>query len=64
MSWKKSLAKVFLLAGLEIGALMGAPIRPEQIEEIMKLSQPAVIQVMRTDQGEPLADESDQAFFT
>lgn len=35
MSIKKWFAKAFLLAVLELGALTGVPIRPEEIEAVM-----------------------------
>ena len=35
MSLRKKLGKLLLLGMLELGALAGAPIRPEEIEKIM-----------------------------
>jgi hypothetical protein len=53
MSLRNCLGKVLLLSVLELGALCGAPIRPEQIEEIMKMSsQPAVTHVIRNEDGD------------
>ena len=37
MSLKKILGKVLLFGMLEVGALAGAPIRPEEIEKIMNV---------------------------
>ncbi len=35
MSLRKILRMVFVCCGLEVGALAGVPMRPEQIEELM-----------------------------
>ena len=35
MSLKKSLGKVLICLCLEIGALMGVPMRPDEIEQLM-----------------------------
>lgn len=47
------MGKVFILGVLEVGALCGVPIRPEQIEQVMKLSESAVVVVVSNDDGEP-----------
>jgi len=53
MSLKNCLGKVLLLSFLEVGALCGAPVRPEEIEEIMKMSsQPVVTYVVRNEDGD------------
>ncbi|MEA2336262.1 MAG: hypothetical protein QOE82_269 [Thermoanaerobaculia bacterium] len=53
MSLKKCLGKVLLLSVLEIGAVCGVPIRPDEIERIMKMSsEPAVTHVVRNDEGD------------
>ncbi|MCU1231201.1 MAG: hypothetical protein JWO97_4085 [Acidobacteria bacterium] len=52
MSLKKTLGKAMLLGCLEIGALCGVPVRPEEIEAVMKMSQPKVVQVVRNDEGD------------
>ena len=52
MSWKKILGKALILGCLEIGAMSGVPIRPEEIEELMKMSQPKVVHVVRNDEGD------------
>ena len=53
MSLKNCLGKILLLSVLEFGALCGAPIRPDEIEKIMKMSsQPAVTHVVRNEDGD------------
>ena len=53
MSLKNSLGKLLLLSFLEVGALCGAPIRPDEIEKIMKMSSESTITcVVRNDEGE------------
>jgi hypothetical protein len=52
MSLKKSLGKVAICLFLEVGAMCGVPIRPEEIEELMKMNQPKIVQVVRNDDGE------------
>ena len=52
MSLKKRLGKVALCLFLEAGALCGLPIRPEEIEELMKMNQPKIVQVVRDEDGE------------
>lgn len=37
MSWKRSLARIFIFAFLEIGVLAGVPMTPEQIEKLMNV---------------------------
>jgi hypothetical protein len=37
MFLRKTLAKVLVLATLEVGALMGVPMRPEEIESLMNV---------------------------
>ncbi len=37
MSYRKTLAKVFIFAMLQFGALAGVPMTPEQIEKLMNL---------------------------
>ena len=53
MKFRSILGKAFILGVLEIGGLCGAPITPEQIEQVMKLSESAVVHVVRNDEGEP-----------
>ena len=52
MSLRKTLGKALIFGCLEIGAICGVPIRPEEIEALMKMSQPKVVQVVRNDEGE------------
>jgi hypothetical protein len=49
VSLTKVLGKVLLLGVIEIGILTGGRIPREQIEEIMKLSQPKMTHVVRND---------------
>ena len=37
MSLKKSLAKLFVLAVLNLGALAGVPMRPDEIEKLLNV---------------------------
>ncbi len=53
MKLRSMLGKVFILGVLEVGALCGVPIRPEQIEQVMKLSESAIVVVVRNDDLEP-----------
>jgi len=56
MSLKNRLGKLLLLSALEVGALCGAPIRPEDIEKILKMSSETVVTcAVRNEQedGEP-----------
>jgi hypothetical protein len=60
MARKRWLATVFTYLMLEVGALMGAPVRPEQIEEITRLlSQTVVSEVVERDAGGDPPDPSD-----
>ena len=46
MSWRKKLGKLMLLGMLEVGALAGAPIRPEEIEKLMNvMNQTRIVRV-------------------
>ena len=59
MSARHRLRTLFFCAFLELGALMGMPMRPEQISELMHaLNQPKLAQTIpdRTDDGD--ADET------
>ncbi|HEY0593817.1 MAG TPA: hypothetical protein VGF40_18740 [Thermoanaerobaculia bacterium] len=54
MSLKTRLAKIFVYAVLELGALCGVPMRPDQIEKIMRLMDRAVVtDVLRNEDDEP-----------
>jgi hypothetical protein len=60
MACKRWLATVFTYLMLEAGALLGAPVRPEQIEEITRLlSKTLVTEVVRRDAGGDPPDPSD-----
>ncbi|MBK5259645.1 MAG: hypothetical protein JJE51_08625 [Thermoanaerobaculia bacterium] len=37
MSWKRTLARILIYAFLQIGALAGIPMTPEQIEKLMNV---------------------------
>jgi hypothetical protein len=52
VSLKKVLGKTLVYVVLEIGALCGVPMRPDEIEKIMKMSEPRVTQVVRSDEGD------------
>lgn len=54
MSLKTRLAKIFVYAVLEVGALCGVPMAPDQIERIMKLMDRAVVtDVLKNEDDEP-----------
>ncbi|MGN6185676.1 MAG: hypothetical protein ACTHQM_18710 [Thermoanaerobaculia bacterium] len=51
-SLRKKLGKLFLFAFLEVGALAGVPITPEQIEELLNLmNRTKVVHVLKTEDG-------------
>lgn len=53
---KRLLSKLLIYAMLEAGAIMGVPMRPDQIEEMTRLMNDAVIEeVVREDSGDPPA---------
>lgn len=52
MSLRKRLAKLFLFAVLEMGALCGVPISPEQIEKVMRMSKSQAVAVIRESEEE------------
>lgn len=55
MSLKKRLGKILVYAVLEMGALCGVPMQPDQIEKIMKLMDRAVVtDVLRNEDDEPV----------
>lgn len=52
-SLRKTLGKLFIFAFLELGALAGAPITPEQIEELLNLmNRTKVVHVLKTENGD------------
>ncbi len=54
MSLKIRLGKILVYAVLELGALCGVPMRPDQIEKIMKLMDRAVVtDVLKNEDDEP-----------
>ena len=56
MSLKTRLAKIFVYAVLEVGALCGVPMAPDQIDRIMKLMDRAVVtDVLKKEDDEPPA---------
>lgn len=60
MARKRWLATVFTYLMLELGALHGAPSRPEQIEEITRLlNRTLVTEVAQRDAGGDPPDPSD-----
>ena len=52
MSFKKKAGKVLLCLVLEVGALCGVPIRPDELAEAMNIAQRAATQVVRDDNDE------------
>ncbi|HEY8133220.1 MAG TPA: hypothetical protein VII12_15170 [Thermoanaerobaculia bacterium] len=46
------MAKAIIYLVLEIGALCGVPMRPEQIEQIMKITERNAIQVIEKERAE------------
>lgn len=60
MTRQRWLATVFTYLMLQVGTLLGAPIRPEEIQEITRLlSQTRVTQVVRRDAGGDPPDPGD-----
>ena len=50
MSWKKKLRTLLVCVVLEMGVLSGAPMRPEEIEEMMhQMNQPKLAHVLPTE---------------
>lgn len=50
MSWKRSLARLLVFAVLEVGALCGVPMSPEQIERVMNLmTRTKIVHVIKKD---------------
>jgi hypothetical protein len=47
VSWKSQLRVIFACVVLEVGALAGVPMRPEQIKDLMQaFNQPRVVHVL------------------
>ena len=52
MSLKKRLRGLLACAALELGVVMGVPMRPEQIQELMhQMNQPTLAHVLRREDG-------------
>ncbi|MEA2492024.1 MAG: hypothetical protein QOH21_3816 [Acidobacteriota bacterium] len=49
---KRWLAKAILYLILELGALSGVPVRPDEIEAIMNQSKASEVLVVRSDEGD------------
>ena len=63
MSLVKRLRTVFLCLTLEVGVLIGVPMRPEQIRELLnQLNQPKLAHVLpgEEDSGDPLTGSREQ----
>ena len=58
MRWKQWVAKVAIYAILELGALLGVPMRPDQIVEMTRLMQKAVPEESRREE-DPSGDPPD-----
>lgn len=52
MSLKKCLGKALIYLFLELGALMGVPVRPDEIEQLMKISDQKLAYVIRNEEGD------------
>jgi hypothetical protein len=54
---RKSLARLFLCAVLEVGAIGGVPMTPEKIQEVLQMMNRARVQrVVKTESGDGSAD--------
>jgi hypothetical protein len=50
MSLRKTLAKLFVFAVLQFGALVGVPMRPEEIEKLMNvMNRTKIVHVVKKD---------------
>lgn len=47
MSLKKWLGQALVYLVLEVGALCGVPMRPDEIEQLMKISERSTVQVVQ-----------------
>jgi hypothetical protein len=55
MSLRKRLGKILVYTVLEMGALCGVPMRPDEIEKVMKLMDRAVVtDVLKNEDEEPV----------
>lgn len=58
MSLKKKLRVLLACAALEFGVLIGAPMRPDEIRELMhQMNQPQLAHVLRNDDDAGVDDE-------
>lgn len=56
MQWKRTLAKILVYTVLELGSLLGVPIRPDDIEELARRMNNAVEEAARPEEdpsGDP-----------
>ena len=61
MSFKNKCRNLLLIGGLAAGLLAGAPMRPEDIEELLSLmNRPKVVHVLRESKEDP-EEEIDSA---
>jgi hypothetical protein len=50
MSFRKTLATIFVFAALQLGALAGVPMRPDEIEKLMNvMHRTKIVHVVRKD---------------
>jgi hypothetical protein len=55
VSVKNTLGKILLIATLGVGSLMGVPMTPEEIEELLyRMSQPKIEDVVKEENDEEL----------
>jgi hypothetical protein len=52
MSLKKCLGKALIYLVLEIGALTGVPVRPDEIEQLMRIADQKIVAVTRSENGD------------
>lgn len=57
MRISRKLARLLLCAVLELGAVCGVPMSPDEIEELMRMNEPKVVCVMREADGDPPPEE-------
>jgi len=52
MSLKKCFGKALIFLCLELGALSGVPMRPDEIEQLMKIADQKIAHVIRREEGD------------
>ncbi len=52
MSLKKTLAKAVVYLVLDVGALLGVPMRPDEIEKLLNMNQKKLTHVIRNEEGD------------